>query len=190
VKQGTKLYRPRGVQTNVPLGVLATGWRIHYRKPYCHHTAIEDIDPGQGHWMLVAARDKETNRLGVVAVGERRVVTLASQSNGLAYESNGVYWYFVHKHAFGFAPSENVVLCSADSWDYGGNDRLSWLLGGYGGYRAGTYRKESSRDDGKWEKIICWADGSEADAIGLDQRIREGIQVREATKNVKPRSYS
>ena len=65
----------------------------------------------------------------------------------------GVYWYNYDGKSFGFAPTANIFLEDADTYDIGSSKRVSWHVNGEaGGWRAGEVN--SLTNDNVWRKVI------------------------------------
>ena len=75
-----------------------------------------------------------------------------------AHEDNGTYWYFNTK-SFGFSITPRINQCQADTLDDDGQYRLSWLIDGGGGWRAGNVKELNDSED--WMKLVYYltADG-------------------------------
>ncbi|KAH3761161.1 hypothetical protein Pelo_7012 [Pelomyxa schiedti] len=147
---------PEGIQQEVPESVLLTGWHVHYKEPYSHHTTPQNVDPGRGDWILVASQKVGSKVLSLAAVGRRsHVCTKTTSPSQASEEHRGVFWYFMDGRSFGFATTRTISLGTADTCDDGGDKRLSWHIDGNGGYRSGTTK--DLNDSGEWTKIVCWA---------------------------------
>lgn len=147
-----KLWKPKGIQKDIPVAVLCSGWNLHYRKPYSHGSLAAELDPGQGTWVLIASQNlTNPGVLSLASVGKREDVFAKTFSVTEAKEHRNTFWYFVDGKAFGFAESKHIQLSSADTVE--GADRLSWHLTGSSGWRSGN----SSSINKDWYKLIYWA---------------------------------
>jgi len=76
---------------------------------------------------------------------------------------NGAWWYFTPDESFGFAPNSNIRQASVDGFDCDTNNgwknckdsqRLSWYLGGGGGWRLGVLNDIANTIPSTYRKII------------------------------------
>ena len=151
-------YWISGVAHNLPISVLeAQGWVEVYRRPYSHATSEEEIRAavdGYGS-MLVGAKASSGETLELCAAGEVGKVLKPTHSRYDFHEENGAHWYFWEGKAFGFSKGKQVDLFWADVCQFQGDDRLSWVLDGRGGWRVGkTFLYDSSEAIHSWEKVI------------------------------------
>jgi len=157
-----RLLPPSFVQHGQSLQqLLQQGWKIHYLKPYWHATELEDIDPGSGEFLLVAARKTGEDELLVSAAGKREDIVRPTTGRNDTRETNGVNWYLVEDHCFGFSQGPRVDLgegLAEDSVDAGLDaKRLCWPLDGQvGGGRAGS--SCGLRGSSAYEKIVLYTE--------------------------------
>lgn len=104
------------------------------QKPYAHGTKESDLDPGRGEFLFVGARKTGSDVMELAAMAKKTDALQPTSSKTEAHLANGVYWYPKDQNAFGFSPSADISLGSADTKE--GNDRLSWHTNGSGGYRV------------------------------------------------------
>uniref|UniRef100_A0A7S2RUG8 Uncharacterized protein n=1 Tax=Rhizochromulina marina TaxID=1034831 RepID=A0A7S2RUG8_9STRA len=157
VKAGS-LWAPPGVHNDVPETVL-DGWELHRLDPYDHATSDKDLIsiPEQSHWVLIAARKKNSSTLHVAAAAPRSAVLTKTALNQ-THESNGAFWYRCPRRAFGFANTRHINLDAVADWyDPESEKRLSWVLdhNSWGGRRAGS-RCDLAFED-TWEKCIWFS---------------------------------
>ena len=155
-----KMTTFRGIKTSeffLPGLQFLEDWTAAYSKPYSHGTTREQLAsvPAHARYVFVGAVSPDGN-IALAAMGERDEVLRVTSSNQKAHEHNGVHWYFKPGWAFGFSPTEEISLCNADTNDTSGELRLSWLLQGPGGWRAGNVK--SLNDSEVWRKLVYWAD--------------------------------
>jgi len=144
-----------GIRTDVKISDMY-GWTLFFCKPYSHPTTMEDFRSHAlgSSILLLAARRTGADHLAVAAMGNADVIT-AERDEDTTRLHNGVHWYCRRTISVGFAPSEVVALRFADVHDWSCPLRLSWLLDGNGGWRAGNacYLPNSS----EWEKVMFFA---------------------------------
>lgn len=157
VKAGS-LWAPPGVHNQVPESVL-DGWELHRIDPYEHATSDKDLIsiPEESHWVLVAARKKNSTVLHVAAAAPRSAVLTKTALNQ-THESNGVFWYRCPRRAFGFSNTRHINLGGVADWyDPESDQRLSWVLdhNDWGGRRAGSHCDLAFDDT--WEKCVWFS---------------------------------
>ena len=147
-----------GVQTDVPVDrLLKGGWTLHSALLYNHPTKADDLDPGQGEWLCIGAREVGKDVLLVAAMAKRQDVLKRTSTSSEVHQSNGVYWYCCPGKSFGFSRHPRVDLRSADTEDQDGDYRLSWHLGtDTGGWRAGMRKNLVRERGGRFEKLIFY----------------------------------
>mmetsp|Transcript_13723 Transcript_13723/g.38838 ORF Transcript_13723/g.38838 Transcript_13723/m.38838 type:complete len:479 (+) Transcript_13723:113-1549(+) len=153
-----------GVVHDLPVPVIeAQGWVEAYRRPYSHPTSEEEIRAaaeGYGS-MLVGAKACGSGCLELCAAGEVARVLKPTHSRYDFHEENGAHWYCWEGKAFGFSKGKQVDLFWADVCQFQGDDRLSWVLDGRGGWRVGkTFLYDSSEAIHNWEKVIYVKDAT------------------------------
>jgi hypothetical protein len=133
--------------------LLASGWTLHMQRPYSHATRLEELDPGQGTWMIVGAREAGSDQMILAATAKREDVLRRTCGKKETHLANGVYWYCSEGESFGFAGNADIELSRADTSSAGGDEhRLSWHIQGDGGGRAGSRKQLNSCQ--KHEKLI------------------------------------
>lgn len=151
-------------------GLLSDGWSVLTDEAYSTGVgsvtlAADKAAAGSRH-ILVGAYDSRTGNfvLGATALPEVLTET-SSYTQASSYASSSLYWYNHPDASFGFTPTSNIFLTTADvtgipSWgqsDDGNNDlRLSWHTDaggvGLGGWRAGALIELNG--DSQYHKII------------------------------------
>ncbi len=95
--------------------------------------------------VFVGARSTSSSAFLLGAFGVSDWVFANTWDMYRAHENNGVYWYNFPGRSFGFSPSADVYLNSADTTSSDPGRRLSWHIdNGSGGYRAGSYYPSSN----------------------------------------------
>lgn len=161
-KRRPRLLPPSFVQHGQSLQqLLQQGWKIHYLKPYWHATELEDLDPGMGEFLMVAARKTGEDELLLSAAGKREEILQCTAGRNGVREYNGVNWYWVEDKCFGFSQAGGVDLgdqLAEDTVDAGlDGKRLSWPLDGQvGGGRAGVTC--GLRGSSAYEKIVLYTE--------------------------------
>ncbi len=86
-------------------------------------------------------------------MGPSEILSLESPRNKPTKYGN-VNWYLTSEYSFGFAPSTTTINCFNADYDERDNseNRLSWHLSGYGGWRAGAAKELTTNSE--WRKII------------------------------------
>jgi hypothetical protein len=102
--------------------------------------------------LCVGGSDTEDrSMLLLVACGDCLQITQTTVRNSSVLHK-GVYWYYTPGASFGFAPNSLIKQGTADTEDENANKRLSWDLGGSGGWRIGS--SINLNDSVKYRKII------------------------------------
>jgi hypothetical protein len=126
-----------------------------YDEPYSHATDITALRAVADavlctHVVVAAGRAGDMGPLQVAAVGAR-VAVLGWTAGDETRVSHGTHWYCCEGKSFGFAPTGDVKLSSADSSHQDDPLRLSWHLDGRGGWRAGDVCSILGSD---WRKFM------------------------------------
>lgn len=140
-----------GVVFNLPVTELPVGWATYFERPYSHTTNWNDVMHGQGDCILWGAMRRGESELSIAAFGDREAVE-STTINGTM--ENGVYWYAQRGLALGFAGDSDVRLNPGDDGFFDCGRRLSWLLNGHGGYRAGCTSDLGT--SASWYKVVMY----------------------------------
>eukprot|EP00873_Tetraselmis_striata_P039448 jgi/Tetstr1/459712/TSEL_005065.t1 len=147
-----------GVMHHIPVAVIeAQGWREVYRQPYSHPTSMAEICACTANYshVLVAAKHNSSSELELCAAGECSRVLQPTNGRYDFHEENGAHWYCWNGKAFGFSRGKQVDLFWADVCQFEGDNRLSWVLDGRGGWRVGkTFLYDASEAIHTWEKVM------------------------------------
>jgi hypothetical protein len=188
--------------------LLASGWTLHMQRPYSHATRLKELDPGQGTWMIVGAREAGSDQMILAATAKREDVLRRTCGQKETHLANGVYWYCWEGKSFGFAGNADIELGTGDTSSAGGDEhRLSWHIDGNGGWRAGSRKQLNSCQ--KHEKLIfvktcvkqdddsrsCGSDDEQDDdSVGSDddqgdraQRSEEEVEEKMSEEEVEER---
>lgn len=171
--QAATLY-PAGFTSSANLSLsdlLSDGWSVLRDEAYSSGVgpidlAADKVAAGSNH-ILVGAYDSRTGKFVLGATGLAEVLTeTSSGTEATAYGSSSLYWYNNPAASFGFTPTKDIYLNSADvqgtgffggSADDGNNAlRLSWHTdfggAGSGGWRAGELLFLNG--DNQYHKVI------------------------------------
>jgi hypothetical protein len=147
-----------GVMHHIPVAVIeAQGWREVYRQPYSHATSEAEVRACTANFthVLVAAKHNSSPELELCAAGEVSRVLQPTHGRYDFHEENGAHWYCWSGKAFGFSRGKQVDLFWADVCQFEGDNRLSWVLDGRGGWRVGkTFLYDASEAIHAWEKVL------------------------------------
>ena len=155
------------LSSNIPINeLLNQGFETVYDQLYSHGTTTQE---------LYDIKSK-CNRESIICVGgSDGLSTLLLVSCGSCLDIltttelnkprlvNGAWWYFTPDRSFGFAPSSNIRQASVDGFDCDTNNgwknckdsqRLSWYLGGGGGWRLGVLNDIANTIPSTYRKII------------------------------------
>jgi hypothetical protein len=146
-----------GVVHDISLSSIPLSWNIIYDFPYSHATTVEELRAlklqCKEQIIVGAIEGRSSTILKIAAMGPSDILLLDSPLNQPTKYGN-VHWYLTPNKSFGFAPSTTTINC--DRADYGEKDnsenRLSWKLGGAGGYRAGAVIGLNTNN--VWRKVI------------------------------------
>lgn len=145
------------------------GYELVYDFAYNHSTEITELNAIR--WkcsaqsvLCVGGAALDSDNLLLVSCGNCHAV-LKETSNNKPVLNNEAYWYLTEKKSFGFSPSFNIKQLSVDWHDCDSSakncsddKRLSWYLGGGGGWRLGKLNNvENEMSD--YRKIILFSSG-------------------------------
>ena len=84
------------------------GWEIHLKELYTTVTVQSKLRPTQpSKWLLVGAREKDSDLLLLAAMAHTEDVLKETSSN-TPHKSNGTYWYLEPNKGFGFSASSRI----------------------------------------------------------------------------------
>jgi hypothetical protein len=161
LETATNLYLPKGFALNIvhdiPLSSLSPCWSIIYDFPYSHVTTVDELRALKSRCkkqiIVGAIEGSSSTILKIAAMGPSEILSLDSPLNQPTKYGN-IHWYLTSNKSFGFAPSSTTI--NLNHVDHGEKDnsenRLSWGLTGYGGYRAGAVI--ALLNNNEWRKII------------------------------------
>ncbi len=134
-----------GILNNQPLSFfLNQGFSIIYNFTYGHDTTTDEINDirngcGVSDSLCMGGVDAaNTDVLLVVACGCCLDVLNVTERNQPQLH-NGAFWYNTPSFSIGFSPNSIIDQSTADIYDPGNNQRVSWHLdAGIGGFRVGS----------------------------------------------------
>jgi hypothetical protein len=139
-------------------------YEIAYDVVYSHKTTISELNAIKSKCsvksiLCAGGAKKGSDILLLVSCGNCQNVLTATQKNKPVL-NNGAYWYLTDKKSFGFSPSYNIKQhsvdwfdCDSDAINCSDEKRLSWNLGGGGGWRLGKLNYDENTI-GSYRKII------------------------------------
>lgn len=140
-----------GVFFGLAIDQLPAGWTKHFDAPYSSPTTVGMMRPGSGDCLLWAAgRGNPPKTFAIAAFGSRDLI-----ETSVPLWHNNVYWYTEFGLSGGFSMAGDVVVDAEDPGDNGLFDctgRMSWLLNGKGGYRAGCTANLGTSSE--WRKYV------------------------------------
>ncbi len=153
-----------GMVHNYDVGILLNnGWKCVYNKPYSHVTKTNELRVLCDEKMDIFVGGYNKNNKNNIILGAFGPSSVIHQFIGewnkavipsdVTYKTvYKVYWYHLENKSFGFASLSKVDCDWPDCEDTNGDDRLSWKLTGYGGWRLGS--KQSLDNNNDYYKII------------------------------------
>jgi len=142
----------------------AQGYELVYDFVYNHSTTISELNAIKSKCsaqtiLCAGGAALNSDNLLLVSCGSCNEV-LKETTNNKPVLNNEAYWYLTDKKSFGFSPSYNIKQLSVDWHDCDSSakscsddKRLSWYLGGGGGWRLGKLNNvENEMSD--YRKII------------------------------------
>jgi len=139
-----------GLIVGLSIKSLPWGWTKFYEAPYSSATVTANIRPRAGDCLLWgASKENPPVTLAIAAFGNRKKV-----ENDVPLWDNEVYWYTEYGSSAGFSATGDVVTEPGDTGLYDCRGRLSWLLNGQGGYRAGC--TDELDNSNQWRKLVFY----------------------------------
>lgn len=117
------------------------GWSTFYDSQYAHRTQHNHPFPSlnDNYWIFTGCRHQGSNMFNVGAFIKGGQIR--RRGSNFDFNSNGVRWYYQNGRSNGFAPGgQPISLNSADTYNSGSWDRISWHLSqSAGGWRCGGW---------------------------------------------------
>lgn len=152
----TTLYTFQGVQTNLPISMLA-GWKQCYTDTYNVSMNVANVAANcQGTYLLLGCMPNGNQNLTVAAMGLKSDVTFVTGNSGCGqnktHAANGVEWYYDTNWSWGFLKAgDTKSLCSCDTDGTDAALRLCWHANS-GGYRCGATTGLNSNSS--WTRVV------------------------------------
>ncbi|KAL9654906.1 hypothetical protein ABK040_008696 [Willaertia magna] len=156
----------RGIQTGLLFSYLIKlGWNVVYRNDQCYFTRKEEllrlkVNDYKGRLLCVCSKKKNYDYICLAAIDTMENVLEKTTDCNVVSKGGveGLYWYFVEDHSFGFSNELKINLKNSFCDKEKGYQRLSWALSHNGRdpiYRVGDL---SVKDSGQYDNdgnLIC-----------------------------------
>ena len=130
MSEGEPMFSGVKLRTLSVKSLQQEGWEIHLKELYTTVTVQSKLRPTQpSKWLLVGAREKDSDLLLLAAMAHTEDVLKETSSN-TPHMSNGTYWYLEPNKGFGFSATSRISLSIADATNEDADYRLNWLLDG------------------------------------------------------------